>query len=173
MAANPMIQAMIAQALAQDDGSNVLQQEVDAADVMGPEGMEKLVGLGTLDQRGQLAREGAMDQAGSLERQLAMAQAMATPKGKNYGTMGGNIAGGVGDALGAFFGGLQVKNLGEKQAGILSEGNRQQAGFLDQTDQGRLGFQNSRLEAIRKALTAKKMVPDQAQSDAHLLEPLV
>lgn len=54
------------------------------------------------------------NQNAQLDRKMAMAKALATPKGQNYGTAAGNIAGGLGDALGQFAGGLQMRDLNKQ-----------------------------------------------------------
>src|SRR3954471_12729120 len=117
-----LMQAYV-QMLMRDPGTEGLQQQVSAFDALGPEGYKQIVESNTLGQRSQLARQNAMDQSAALEPQMAMAQALSQPKGKNYGTVGGNVAGGIGDALGAFFGGMKMRNLGQEQAGLLSKGN--------------------------------------------------
>jgi hypothetical protein len=66
--------------------------------------------------------------------------------------VGGNIAGGIGDALGAFFGGRQMAGLGEQQKALMSQGNSEQRGFLDQQDAGRLNSGNARFSGMRNFL---------------------
>jgi hypothetical protein len=167
----PELMAQLVQAMQRDDGMGALEQELGAFDKMGPDGFRQMTGLGTLDQRGQLARQGAMDQAQALEQQLAMAQSLGTPKNKNYGTVGGNIAGGIGDALGAFFGGMQAKKLGQQQGDLLAKGNAAQAGIMDQQDAGRLAAGNGRYEALRDFLAKRQAQQQQGQAQATAARP--
>lgn len=145
----------------QDDGTAGLEQELMGFEAMGPEGFRQHVGLGTLDQRGALARQGTADQMGMLGQQMEQAQAFARPVGKDYGTVGGNIGGGIGDALKQFVGQRQMASIGGKQADLLQQGQAAQTGILDQQDAGRLSSGNARFEAMKQFL-AKRQQPQQA-----------
>src|SRR4051812_12824957 len=98
---DPLIQALVRQAMRQDDGSAGLEQELLQRQSMGP-AYADFIRSNTLGERGQLARQGTQDQMGLLGQQYAQARELSQPTGKNWGTTGGNIASGIGDALRQF-----------------------------------------------------------------------
>jgi hypothetical protein len=153
---DPVIEALLARAMQQDDGRAGLEQELLALEAMGPDGLKKLTAMGTMDQRGQLARQGTADQMGLLNQQMEQAQALATPKNRNWGTVGGNIASGLGDIAGALAGGRRMANLQGQQADLLKQGTAAQTGILDQQDAGRLASGNARYEAMRRFMEEAK-----------------
>lgn len=170
----PELMAALVQAMQKDDGMGALKQELGAYDAMGPQGFKQMTGMGTLDQRGHLARQSAVDQSQALEQQLAQAQALARPKQEQHSSLGGTIGSGIGNIFGSVLGGIKSHRLQEQQQGVLAQGAATQAGLLDQQDAGRLSAGNGRYEALRKYLMAKQMQPQgAAQSDAALLEPLI
>lgn len=91
---------------------------------MDPETLKQLLGMGTLDERGQL-----------LQQQMAQAEALRQPQGGNYSSVGGAIGGGIGDVLRGLGGGLAQAGLGEQQQALLG-----------QKDMGR----NAYVEALRQ-----------------------
>ena len=118
----------------QDDGSGGLGQELGAYDQLGPEGFRKMTGMGTLDERGNL-----------IAQQLAQAQEFSRPQGRNYGSVAGNILGGLGDIVRQVGGGLQTQGL-----------QGQQRGILDQKDAGRFDAGSARYEAMRRFMEKKQ-----------------
>jgi hypothetical protein len=142
----------------QDNGMGGLEQELAGYEAMGPDGYKQLTGMGTLDARGQLARQSTQDQMGLLSQQYAQAQNMSQPKGRNFGTVGGNVASGLGDILGAFAGGRRMSDIQGQQQALQGQGAAQQAGILDQQDAGRLNAGNARFEAMKNFM-AKQQQP--------------
>lgn len=102
-----------------------------------PEALKQLLGLGTLDDRGAL-----------LQQQMGQAQQFTQPVGKNYGTVGGNIAGGLGDIARQFIGGRQVAGL-----------QGQQTGLLDQRDAGRGAYADAMLKALQARFGQRPVAP--------------
>lgn len=146
---DPLVQALLARAMKQDNGMGGLEQELASHEAMGPEAYKEFINSNTFGERGQAARQGTQDQMGLLAQQYAQAQSLSQPKGKNFGTVGGNVASGLGDALGAFAGGMQMRNLGGQQKELLDQGQATQAGLLDRMDQSNNAAGNARFDAMR------------------------
>lgn len=169
---DPLIQALIAQAMKQDDGSAAMEQELGMAQALGPEGMAKFIGSNTLGERGALAKQGMQGELGMLGDKLSAAREFAQPVGKNYGTVGGNIGGGIGDILRSFVGQRRIADLEGQQGAALQRGVGAQGALLNQMDSSNLGVANARQEAMRKFLERMQPPKQQPMSDASLLEPL-
>lgn len=98
-----------------------------------PEALQKMLGLGTVD-----------DQQALLQQQMAMAEALRQPDQRNYGSVGGNIGAGIGNALGAFAGGMQQRDLMGQQRGLIDQrqgGREAYAKALADALKGRFGAQ--------------------------------
>ncbi len=166
--------AQILQALLAQEGGGGMEQELAAYDAMGPQGFRAHSNMGTLDERAALAAQGSRAQQEMVMQQLAQAQQLGQPRGRNYGSVAGNIAGGLGDIAGVIGGGIRAHQLQGQQADLAKQGLAAQTGLLDQKDAGRWASGTAQMEASRKivedALSRRR--PQQA-TDASLLSPLV
>lgn len=120
------------------------QLELAIYDRMGPEAFKKHVGMGTLDERGAL-----------LEQQLKQAQALRQPQGKEYSTVAGNLLGGMGDIFRGVAGGMKESQLQERQLALLG-----------QKDEGRLKYDQTYMEELRKLLQGPPQQPGQVLGSA-------
>lgn len=131
---DPMMMQMLMAQLLQGDGNAGLQQELAGYDAMGPELYGEMVGLDTMGQRGQLARQGATDEAALLQHQMALVEALQKPKPLNHSTVGGQVGEGIGNILGGVFGGIRSNQLAGQQREALAGGTAAQTGLLDKQD---------------------------------------
>lgn len=154
-----LLQALIRQAMQKDSAGPGM--ELAQRDAMGPEAYKEFINTNTFGDRAQLARQGTQDQMGLLNNQYAQAQEASRPQGKNYGSVAGNIIGGLGDIVRQVGGGMQMRNIGGQQKALLDNGQATQGGLLDRMDQSNLASTNGRDEAMRKflALTQGQQQP--------------
>jgi hypothetical protein len=149
-----ILKQLLERAMQKDTTWPDMQQEVGAYDALGPEGFRRHSNMGTLDERGALAQRQNQGELGMLQGQLEQAQQLSQPVGKNYGTVAGNIAGGVGDIIKQLGGGIRTHQLQGQQADMMKAGMGAQAGILDQKDQGRFDSGAAEMEAKRKLIEA-------------------
>lgn len=119
----------------QDKQKDAQQMELSIADLLGEEGLKEQLAMHTVPQRMGLAGQqmGAEDDV--LQRQLVQAQAIRKGSGgRNFGTVGGNVAAGIGDALGSFFGGMRENQTLEAMRGNNAAGFGAQGALLDRMD---------------------------------------
>lgn len=156
-----LLQALLARAMAKDSGWGADQgmqdkrDQLAVFDQLGPEGMRQQSNLGTLDERGRLAGDQQQAQMMALAQQLGQAQQMSQPVGKDYGSVAGNIAGGLGDVARQVGGGIRMHQLEGQQAEMLKQGGATQAGLLTQKDDGRLAGRTAQMNALRQALMSQ------------------
>lgn len=102
--------------------------DLDFLSSIPPEELQKLLGLGTLDERGD-----------QLTQQLMQAQALQNAQPGNHSTGMGAALGGLGDAINAGVGGYRQGQIQEEQQALLG-----------QKDAGRNSYANLMIEALRK-----------------------
>lgn len=149
---DPLIQALIAQMLSKQNDTGGLEQELGAYDLMGPEGFRQHSNMGTLDQRAALAAKESQGQQQMVADQLAQMQEFSKPQGKNYGSVAGNIMGGLGDIVRQVGGAYGQSKLRGQMGDMQKQGMAAQTGFLDKMDAGRLEAGKAQMEAQRKFL---------------------
>ncbi len=146
----PEVQQMLVQALLGRDNRGGMQQELAAYDQMGPQGFAAHSNLGTMEDRRALAAQDSKAQQDMVAQQLAQAQKFGEPQNRNYGTVAGNILGGVGDLARQVGGAIRSNKLGQQQADIAKQGMAAQASMLDKMDATRAQSGTAQMEAIRK-----------------------
>ena len=129
-----------------------MQQEVDAADALGPDGQAQLAALGSMPDRMALGRDVYGQQADQYAGDMAEAQKLQAQRFGNSGSAIGNVLGGLGDIASTIRGGLLEKRTREGQANALKSYQDAQGGLLDTQDNTRTRFGNARLEAMRRLL---------------------
>jgi hypothetical protein len=132
--------------------NNGLQSEVDLYGRLGPGGLRNYTNLGTLDQRAALANQQAQQGQAAVERQLEQLQKTSAPQNRDYGSVAGNVLGGVGDLIRQGVGGYVGGKMMAKQQDLMDQNNKIQQAFLDQKDQGRFGYGDARYQALQDAL---------------------
>jgi hypothetical protein len=137
-----------------NDGTGALQQELGAYDAMGPAGFKQHVGMGTLDQRGDLARQNTQDQSALMQQQMAMAEALRKPRDTGPRTnVTSAILGGVGDIARDLGGAYMQHKIGQKNEAAVAQGLAQQQGLLDKMDAGRQSYGDARYDIGMPGLT--------------------
>lgn len=126
------------------------EQELAAYRALGPEGFRAHSNLGTNDERGALAAAESRANQDMVTRQLAQAQELGQPQGKNYGTVAGNIAGGLGDIARQVGGGIRTHQLQGQQAELMKRGQADQLALLKQKDDVRAASGTAQMEAFQK-----------------------
>ncbi len=136
-----------------NDGTGVLRQELGAYKAMGPQGFAQHTGMGTLEQRGQLAQQNTQDQSAQVQQQMAMAEALRKPRDTGPRTnVASAILGGVGD-IARDMGGMYMQHkLGQKGDALRAQGLAQQTAILDKMDAGRLNAGNARYGSMEQLL---------------------
>lgn len=143
-----LIKALMAQQAQRDSGG--IRQELGIYDHLGPEGMRKQTDLGTMDERRALAAHQSQAQMAMIQQQLAQAQKMGEPRGTNYGSVAGNIGGGIGDIFRQIGGGIRTHQLGDQQNALLQRSEAMQNDLLGKQDQGRADYGTARMDAMRE-----------------------
>lgn len=85
-----------------------------------PDTLQQLLGMGTLDERGQL-----------LQQQQAMAQALRQPQGGGYSSVGGAIGAGLGDLVRGIGGGIASADLMKQQQALLGQKDAGRSAYVD------------------------------------------
>lgn len=159
-----LFQRMLAKAMAEQQAKSqdAMKMELGIADQLGPEGMTQQVGLGTLDQRGQLAGQKMGAQQGLMQGQLDEARAMRKGGVRDYGTAAGNIAAGLGDAVSRLGGGIREQQLLAQMQGGMDKGFGDISSIFDKQDAGRGAFSNARYNAMRGFFGGSQQQPSPA-----------
>ncbi len=163
-----LLQAMMKQQ-GGGQGDGAMRLELDGLEAMSPAELAQHTGMDTLGRRGDLAAQESRAQQQMVMDQLAQAQEFGRAQNKNYGSVAGNVIGGVGDIIRGVSGGLQGHQLRGQQAELLKQGQAARSGWLDKEDSGNLLGANKDMAALKKALLRQQ----QQTSDASLLSPLV
>ncbi len=153
MMSSPGFMAML-KAMMDREGVGAMRQEVGAYDALGADGFRAHSNLGTVDERSRLAAQDSQAQQQMVMSQLEQMQKASEPQNRNYGSVAGNILGGVGDIARQVGGAYASNKLMGKQADLAKQGMAAQTGFLDQKDAGRLASGNAEMSAKRKILDA-------------------
>lgn len=93
-----------------------------------PEELQQLMGMGTLDERGQL-----------LQQQLQMADALRQPQAGEHSTGLGAALGGLGDVLRGTIGGIAGKQAMGKMEGLMGQKDAGRNTFLQAFLKGQRG----------------------------------
>ena len=102
--------------------------DYDLLSGMDPAALQKMLNLGTLDERGDL-----------LQQQLMQAQALRGQAMPQHSTGAGAALGGLGNVLSGVSGDLQSAHI-----------NKEQGALLGQKDAGRSAYAQAIIEALRK-----------------------
>lgn len=122
--------------------------EYDFMQELSPEEAQKLINLGTLDERAAL-----------LQQQLARAEALRQP-GPRHSTPMGAAVGGIGDIFNAIQSAMQQRDI-----------QRQQQELLGQKDAGRLSLARARAAALDRRRKAAMESAAPASGFAPLAPP--
>lgn len=153
---DPLVQALVRQAMQHDDGSAGLEQELLQRQSMGPGAYRDFVNSNTLGERGQLAAQESRAQQEMVSQQLAQAQKFSQPQGRQYSTVGASVLGGLGDMVRQGVGGYVQGKLAGQQKDLSAKGFADQSGFLDQMDQSNNAAGNARFDAMQKFLASQQ-----------------
>lgn len=135
--------------------NRAMEQEVGIYNKLGPEGLRQQTNLGTVDERGALANQQQQAQMMALAQQLQQAQQFGEPQGKDYGSVAGNIVGGLGDAVRMGAGMYVSGKIRGRQEDLMKQGTATQEALLGQKDQARFDHSSARYQALKDLQAAR------------------
>lgn len=144
-----------------------MQMELDAADAMGPDGVRRLAGLGTMPDRMALGKDVYGQEAGMSQGDMERGAQLQDKRFGNSGSALGNVFGGVGDIFNTIRGGIMENRGRAGMADALKRYREGNSGMLDTQDQTRGDFGQARMDAIRKLLQGQQ----QPQAPYYLAKP--